>query len=177
MVAPSLDHVERAYDDAKHGGVSERPVLEARIPSLADPTLAPAGRHVMSVDVRFVPVDGREGSCAFGGAEAGEALADRAVAILAERAPNLPAAILERKVLLPADVEARYGLDAGDPWQGELALDQLLFMRPVPGWSGYRSPIAGLYLCGNGTHPAGAITGASGRLAASAILADLEGQG
>jgi phytoene dehydrogenase-like protein len=176
VIAPSLDHVERAFDDAKHGGVSERPVLEARIPSLADPTLAPAGRHVMSVDARFVPVDIPEGSPAFGGGEAGEALAERVVAILAERAPNLPGAILERRVFLPADIEARYGLDAGDPYQGELALDQLLFMRPVAGWSGYRTPIVGLYLCGNGTHPAGAITGASGRLAASAILADLEGR-
>ncbi len=177
VLAPSLDHVEQAYDDAKHGGVSEHPVLEARIPSLADPTLAPAGRHVMSVDARFVPVDRRETAEAVApGNVSAETLADRAIAILAERAPNLPAAILERKVLLPADVEVRFGLDGGDPWQGELALDQLLFMRPVPGWSGYRTPIAGLYLCGNGTHPAGAITGASGRLAASAILADLEGR-
>ena len=174
VLAPSLDHVERAYDDAKHGGVSGRPVLEARIPSLADPTLAPAGRHVMSIDVRFVPVDGREGSAGLAGSEAGDALADRAIAILAERAPNLPGAILERKVLMPADMASRYGLDGGDPYQGELALDQLLFMRPVSGWSGYRTPIAGLYLCGNGTHPAGAITGASGRLAASAVLTDLE---
>jgi phytoene dehydrogenase-like protein len=174
VVAPTLDHVERAYDDAKHGGVSQRPVLEARIPSLADSTLAPAGRHVMSVDARFVPVDEPVGSGAFGGANADESLGDRVIALLAEQAPNLPAAILERKVLLPADVEARYGLDGGDPYQGELALDQLLFMRPVPGWSGYRTPIAGLYLCGTGTHPAGAITGASGRLAANAILADLE---
>ena len=78
---------------------------------------------------------------------------------------------------MPADMASRYGLDGGDPYQGELALDQLLFMRPVSGWSGYRTPIDGLYLCGNGTHPAGAITGASGRLAASAVLADLEEHG
>ena len=173
VLAPTLDHVERAFDDAKHGTVSERPVLEARVPSLADPTLAPAGRHVMSIDVRFVPVDGRAGAVAPGNVSA-ETLADRAIAILAERAPELPNAILARKVLLPADIEARYGLDGGDPYQGELALDQLLFMRPVPGWSGYRTPIAGLYLCGNGTHPAGAITGASGRLAADAVLTELE---
>jgi phytoene dehydrogenase-like protein len=177
LLAPSLDHVERAYDDAKHGAVSKCPVLEARIPSLADPTLAPAGRHVLSIDARFVPLDGREGSAGFAGSASGDALADRVVAVLAERAPNLAGAILARKVLLPADMEARYGLDGGDPYQGELALDQLLFMRPVPGWSGYRTPIVGLYLCGNGTHPAGAITGASGRLAASAVLADLEGHG
>ncbi len=177
VLAPSLDYVERAFDNAKHGEASERPVLEARIPSLADTTLAPAGRHVMSVDARFVPVDGRDSSAGFAGATAGDALADRAVALIAERAPNLPGAILGRKVLLPADMETRYGLDGGDPYQGELALDQLLFMRPVPGWSNYRTPIQGLYLCGNGTHPAGAITGASGRLAAGAVLADLEGHG
>lgn len=172
VLAPGLDDVERAYDDAKHGVVSDRPVLEARIPSLADPTLAPAGRHVMSIDARFVPVGGGDGSAAFDGEAAAAKLGDRAVAILAEAAPNLPGAILERRVVLPADIESRYGLDGGDPYQGELALDQLLFMRPVPGWSGYRTPIAGLYLCGNGTHPAGAITGASGRLAAGAILTD-----
>ncbi|HJU86624.1 MAG TPA: NAD(P)/FAD-dependent oxidoreductase [Gemmatimonadota bacterium] len=177
VLAPSLDHVERAFDDAKHGRVSQRPVLEARIPSLADPTLAPAGRHVMSIDARFVPVDRPQGSWEDDGTEPGDALADRVIALLAERAPDLPAAILERKVLVPADMEARYGLNGGDPFQGELALDQLLFMRPVPGWSGYRTPIAGLYLCGAGTHPAGAITGASGRLAADAILADLEERG
>jgi phytoene dehydrogenase-like protein len=174
ILAPSLDDVERAYDDAKHGEPSRRPVLEARIPSIADPTLAPAGRHVMSVDVRFVPVDGRQGRPS---GEEGNVLADRVVGLLAERAPNLPGAILERKILLPSDMEERFGLDGGDPWQGELALDQLLFMRPVPGWSGYRTPIRGLYLCGNGTHPAGAITGASGRLAADAIAADLEDGG
>jgi phytoene dehydrogenase-like protein len=177
VLAPSLDDVERAYDDAKHGGASKRPVLEARIPSLADPTLAPAGRHVMSIDARFVPVDERRGSRGSAETVAGDALADRVIALLAERAPNLPGAILDRRVLLPADMEARYGLDGGDPYQGELALDQLVFMRPVPGWSGYRTPIEGLYLCGNGTHPAGAITGASGRLAARAVLADLEEHG
>ena len=124
-----------------------------------------------------MPVDGRKGQAEAEGRKTGEAIADRAVAALADRAPNLSGAILERKVLLPGDMEERYGLDGGDPWQGELALDQLLFMRPVPGWSGYRTPIAGLYLCGNGTHPAGAITGASGRLAASRVLADLEDSG
>ncbi|HET6360973.1 MAG TPA: NAD(P)/FAD-dependent oxidoreductase [Gemmatimonadota bacterium] len=177
VVAARLDDVERAFDDAKHGAASERPVLEARIPSLADPTLAPAGRHVMSIDARFVPVDGRAATepVAPGGVSA-ETLAHRAVAILAERAPNLPGAILERRILLPTDIEARYGLDGGDPFQGELALDQLLFMRPVPGWSGYRTPIPGLYLCGSGTHPAGAITGVSGRLAADAVVMDLEEQ-
>jgi phytoene dehydrogenase-like protein len=171
VIAPSLDYVERAYDDAKHGGVSDRPVLEARIPSLADPSLAPPGRHVMSVDVRFVPV-GDAAPRGDGGSR--EALGDRVVGLLAEHAPDLPGTILARRVLMPADLEARYGLTGGDPFQGELALDQLLFMRPVPGWSGYRAPIEGLYLCGPGTHPAGAITGASGRHAATAIHEDLE---
>lgn len=169
-LAADPEHVERAYDDAKHGHLSERPVLEARIPSLADPSLAPEGRHVMSVDVRFVPL----GDEALGDAVL-DRLADRAIDLLAEHAPALPASILGRRLLLPADLEERYGLTGGDPFQGELALDQLLFMRPVPGWAGYRTPIPGLYLCGAGTHPAGAITGASGRHAASAVLEDLEG--
>ena len=172
VLAPDLDAVERAYDDAKHGRVSARPVLEARIPSLADPSLAPPGQHVLSVDVRFVPVGERSASL---DEDAREALGDRVVEQLGERAPALPKAILGRRILLPSDLEARYGLTGGDPFQGELALDQLLFMRPVPGWSGYRTPIPALWLCGPGTHPAGAITGASGGYAAAAIDADLEG--
>jgi phytoene dehydrogenase-like protein len=172
VFAPDLDTVEHAYDDAKHGAVSERPVFEARIPSLADPSLAPRGQHVLSVDVRFVPVG--EAKSRGDGASA-EALGDRTVSILAEHAPNLPGAILARDVVMPADLEARHGWSGGDPFHGEVALDQLLFMRPVPGWSGYRTPIEGLYLCGPGTHPATAITGASGRQAAAAMLEDREG--
>ncbi|MGH7550525.1 MAG: phytoene desaturase family protein [Gemmatimonadota bacterium] len=171
VIAPGLDDVERAYDDAKHGGVSARPVLEARIPSLVDPTLAPPGRHVMSIDVRFVPVgETRDAE----GAMPREVLGDRVIELLAGHAPNLPGAILERRILTPPDLEARYGLTGGDPYQGELALDQLLFMRPVPGWARHRTPVQRLYLCGPGTHPAGAITGASGRHAADVILGDLE---
>jgi phytoene dehydrogenase-like protein len=172
VFAPDLDAVEHAYDDAKHGAVSVRPVLEARIPSLADPSLAPEGQHVMSVDVRFVPVGE---AASRGDGVSAEALGDRTVAILAEHAPNLPGAILARDVVMPADLEARHGWSGGDPFHGELALDQLLFMRPVPGWSGHRTPIEGLYLCGPGTHPATAITGASGRHAAAAMLEDREG--
>ena len=168
-IADDPDHVERAYDDAKHGRASARPVLEVRVPSLLDPTIAPEGRHVLSADVRFVPLGA-------GAADAidREAFADRAVALLDERAPGLAGSVLARELLLPADLEARYGLTGGDPFQGELALDQLLFLRPVPGWANHRTPIAGLYLCGPGTHPAGAITGAAGRHAANAVLADRE---
>jgi phytoene dehydrogenase-like protein len=168
-IAPDPDSVERAYDDAKHGAFSARPVLEARIASIADPSLAPPGRHVMSVDVRFVPPGGSTGN---GDGSSREAIGDRVIDLLEERAPNLPGAILGREVTLPSDLETRYGLTGGDPFQGELGLDQLLFMRPVPGWAGYRTPIAGLYLCGAGTHPAGAVTGASGRHAADAMIAD-----
>ena len=179
VVAPHLDAVERAYDDAKHGALSARPVLEARIPSLADPSMAPEGRHVLSVDVRFVPVgeaasrgEGNSGAGVSATGGSAEALGDRMVALLAEHVPGLPASILAREVVMPADLEARYGWTGGDPYHGELALDQLLFMRPVPGWSGHRTPIDGLYLCGPGTHPATAITGASGRQAATTMLED-----
>jgi phytoene dehydrogenase-like protein len=171
VFAPGPDAVERAYDDAKHGSVSACPVLVARVPSLADPSLAPSGRHVMSVDVRFVPLGGAHLT---GNGASAEALGDRVVALLADHAPNLPGAILGRRVLTPTDLTARYDLTGGDPFQGELALDQLLFMRPVPGWARYRTPIQGLYVCGPGTHPAGAITGASGRHASNAIHDDLE---
>jgi phytoene dehydrogenase-like protein len=171
VIAPGLDAVERAYDDAKHGSVSARPVLEARVPSFLDPSLCPPGRHVMSVDVRFLPVGEASGG---GNGAALETLGDRVVEMLAEHAPDLPAAVLGRRVLTPMDFEARYGLTRGDPFQGELALDQLLFMRPVPGWGCYRTPIQGLVLCGPGTHPAGAIAGASGLNAANAIHEDLE---
>lgn len=170
VIAPGLDYVERAYDDAKHGRASASPLLEARIPSIADPSLAPPGRHVMVVDVRFVPVGDPAGADDGAGREE---LGDRVIDLLAGYVPNLPGAILERRVLIPSDVEARYGLTGGDPYQGELALDQLFFMRPVPGWARHRTPVQGLYLCGVGTHPAGAVTGASGRHAADAILADL----
>ncbi len=170
-VAPSLDYLERAYDDAKYGGVSEEPYLEAVISSLSDPTSAPDGKHVMSVLVQYAPYHLKEGS--WDDAKR-EQLGDRAVEVLARYAPNLPAAIIDRHVLTPLDLERVYGLTEGNIYHGEHTLDQLYFMRPVPGWARYRTPIAKLYLCGAGTHPGGGVTGAPGYNAAREILKDVK---
>jgi len=166
-ISPSLDHLERAYDDAKHGGVSRKPYLEARIPSISDSSLAPAGKHVMSVQMQYAPYHLKEGE--WDDARR-EALGDLVVGALADYAPNLKRAIIARQVLTARDLEERYGLAEGNVDHGELTLDQILFMRPVPGWSRYRTPVRDLYLCGAGTHPGGGISGMSGRLAAGVVL-------
>ncbi len=168
-LSPSLDYLERAYDDAKHGRVSSKPYLEIRIPSLLDPSLAPSGKHVMSVWMQYAPY--RLGSASWD-AEQRDALGDLVVRTIAEYAPGFEKTILHRQVLTPKDLEDSYGLTEGSLSHGELALDQILFMRPVAGWSRYRTPVRDLYLCSAGTHPGGGITGGSGRLAAREILKD-----
>jgi phytoene dehydrogenase-like protein len=168
-ISPSLNHLERAYDAAKHGGVSARPYLEAVIPSLADPGLAPAGKHVMSVAMQYAPYQPKDGPWTDARRDA---LGDRVVNLLTEFAPNLKGLIRNRQVLTPVDLEARYGLPEGQLYQGELSLDQALFMRPVPGWAHSATPIEGLYLCGSGAHPGGGIAGGAGALAAKVILKD-----
>ena len=167
VVAPSLDYVERAWDDAKHGGVSTSPCLEAVIPSLSDPSLAPPGRHVMSVWMQYAPWRLRSGAW---DSAARDALGDSVVACLAEHAPNLPSAIIARQVLTPRDLEETYAATEGSLYHGEMGLDQILFMRPVPGWGHHRTPIAGLYLGGSGTHPGGGVAGGSGRLAVREMI-------
>jgi phytoene dehydrogenase-like protein len=168
-ISPSLEYVERASDAAKYGRVSERPYLEAVIPSAAEPGLAPEGKHCMSVLVQYAPYNLRDG--AWDSATA-EALADRVVETLGLYAPNLPGSIEARHVLTPAGMEEKWRLQEGSIFQGEMTLDQFFFARPVAGWARYRTPIEGLYLCGAGTHPGGGLTGASGYLAARRILKD-----
>lgn len=167
-VAPSIDYLERAYDDAKYGSFSRRPYLDIVIPSTIDPTLAPPGKHVMSIFVQYAPYHLREGSWPERREEFGNAVIDT----LSEYAPNLKNIILHRQVLTPWDLEQEFGLTEGNIFHGELALDQLFFMRPLPGWAQYRTPIKNLYLCAAGTHPGGGVMGASGRLAALEILKD-----
>jgi phytoene dehydrogenase-like protein len=165
-ICPSLDYLERAYDHTKYGEMSAKPALEVRMPSASDASFAPAGKHVLSVLVQYAPyrLDG-------GWTDAQrDALGDRVVATLAEHAPGLPASILHRQILTPADIEARWGLAEGNLYHGEPSLDQILFMRPLPGWSRYRTPVDGLYLCGPGTHPGGGLTGVAGRNAARVVL-------
>lgn len=170
-ISPGIDYLERAYDAAKHGTISHHPYLEATIPSLHDPALAPPGKHVMSVIFRYAPYRLGDGQW---DAAAGDAVGDLAVRTLAEYAPNLPSAILHRQVLTPSDLAVQYGLPEGNEYQGELTLDQVLFMRPVAGWGTYRMPLPGLFLCGSGTHPGGGIAGGAGRNAARAVIRDLK---
>jgi phytoene dehydrogenase-like protein len=166
-ISPSLEYLERASDAAKYGAISEEPYLEAVIPTILDPILAPEGRHVMSVLVQYAPYNlSAPGWDASRRAELG----DRTVATLARYAPNLPDAILERQVSAPADLEDRFGLREGNIYHGEMTLDRLFFMRPVPGWARYDTPVRGLYLCGAGSHPGGGVTGYAGRNAARRIL-------
>jgi phytoene dehydrogenase-like protein len=169
VISPSLTYLERAYDDAKYGRVSDRPYLQARIPSLGDPSLAPAGKHVMSIHMQYAPYRLREGVW---DAQARAALGDRVVATLAEFMPSLPAAVLHREVLTPLDLETGFSLPEGHAYHGELTLDQILFMRPVAGWSRHATPVPDLYLCGSGTHPGGGIAGAAGANAARRVLKD-----
>ncbi|MGH2538499.1 MAG: phytoene desaturase family protein [Candidatus Promineifilaceae bacterium] len=168
QLAPSLDYLERAHDAAKYGRISNGLVLEACIPTLLDPSLAPAGRHLMSMTVQYAPYEltGADwGACR-------EALADQVVAALDAVAPGLAALVHQREVITPADYETTYGLTAGDIHHGQMGLDQLLSLRPMPGFARYRLPIPGLYLAGAGAHPGGGVTGLPGRLAAAELLRD-----
>lgn len=167
-ISPSVDYLERAYDDAKYGAFSRRPYMDIVIPSLLDPNMAPPGRHVMSIFVQYAPYH-LEGGWTD---ERREAFGDAVIDTLSEYAPNLKSAILHRQVLTPLDIERTLGLSEGNIFQGELALQQLFFLRPFAHWSGYRTPIRGYYQCGSGTHPGGGVMGAGGRLAAMQVLAD-----
>ena len=172
VVATGIDAMERAFDAAKYGGIPERPVLEATIPSLADPTLAagaPAGTHVMSVVVQYTPYTLRDGSWD----ERRDEVGDAVLRTLDEVAPGLSSLVTARQVLTPLDLERDFGLTGGHPLHAEPGLDQFYLWRPLLGHARYRIGIDGLYLCGSGAHPGGGITGQPGRNAAREILADL----
>ncbi|MFZ3217121.1 MAG: NAD(P)/FAD-dependent oxidoreductase [Candidatus Acidiferrales bacterium] len=169
QIGPGIDYLERAFDDSKYGEFSRAPYLDISIPSILDSSLAPAGKHVMSIYMQFAPYNLKTG----GWEQQRDALRDTVIATLAEYAPDFPAKILAAQTLTPVDIEATYGLTGGHPFQGELALDQIFTMRPLLGWARYATPVRGLYLCGNGTHPGNGVTGASGRNAAREILKQL----
>jgi phytoene dehydrogenase-like protein len=169
-ISPSVDYMERAFDEAKYGRYSRRPYIDVVIPSLTDPSLAPPGKHVMSCFVQYAPYDLKEGVWP----ECREAFGDAVIATLSEYAPNLPSRILHRQVLTPYDIEQDFGLSEGNIFQGELTLEQLFFLRPAPGWADYRTPIRGLYLAGSATHPGGGIMAAPGRNAARKALSDAQ---
>jgi phytoene dehydrogenase-like protein len=167
-IGASLDYLERAADAAKYGRISENPFLEISIPSVADPSLAPQGKHVMSVWMQYAPYHLRNSSWN----DQREALGDNVVRLIDDHAPGFKDSILHRQVLTPLDLEQTFGLTEGHLYHVELALDQIFFMRPVPGWARYRTPIENFYLCGSGTHPGGGINGSPGRNAAKEILKD-----
>jgi phytoene dehydrogenase-like protein len=168
-ICPSMDYLERAYDDAAYGGFSERPYMDIIVPSVNDPTMAPPGKHVMSIFVQYAsyelsPSGSRD--------EQRQAFGDAVINTLSDFAPNIKDIILHKQVLTPWDLEQTFALTEGNIFQGELTLDQLFFFRPAPGWAQYRTPIRNYYQCGSGTHPGGGITAGPGRLAALEILRD-----
>jgi phytoene dehydrogenase-like protein len=167
-LVPSLEFAERCYDIAKFGEIPEELWVDCVVSSNADDSLAPAGKHILTCFVQYVPYRLREGT--WDGKR--EWLGDRVVKKIAEYAPNVPDAIIARQVLTPLDLERIYGLTEGNIFHGDLRLEQLFFMRPVPGWAQYRTPIRGLYLCGAGAHPGGGVTGAPGHNAAHQVLRD-----
>jgi phytoene dehydrogenase-like protein len=169
-MSPSIDYMERAYDDAKYGRFSRRPYIDIVIPSLTDPSVAPPGKHVMSCFVQYAPYNLKEGPAAWDAQR--EAFGDTVVNTISEFAPNLKSLILHRQVLTPLDIERITGLSEGNIFQGELSLEQLFFLRPVAGWARFRTPVRNLYLSGSAAHPGGGIMGAPGRLAALEILKD-----
>ena len=171
-ISPSVEYMERAYDEAKYGHWSTRPYIDMVIPSLTDPSVAPPGKHVMSCFVQYAPYKLAPG---LDWDTEKEKFGDTVVNTIAEYAPNIKDIILHRQVVTPLDLEREFGLSEGNIFQGELSLEQLFFLRPVAGWAQFRTPIKNLYMCGSATHPGGGIMGANGRLAAIEILKDVKG--
>jgi phytoene dehydrogenase-like protein len=165
-ICPDQDYIERAFDDAKYGRPSAEPVLECTIPSVVDSTVAPPGRHLLSMFVQYAPYDLRDGSWD----DRGEAFADRCFDLLDEYAPNFKRAVLDRQVLTPLDLERVFNLTGGNIFQGAMTPGQLFAFRPVPGYARYRTPLRGLYLCGAAAHPGGGVMGTPGLNAAREIL-------
>ena len=157
-ICPSIDYVERAWDDAKYGRASQRPLLELTIPTMYDASLAPPGKHIMGIFLQYAPYTLREGTWD----ELREPFGDRVISLIEEYAPNIRQIVEHRQVLSPLDLERRFGITGGNILHGEMSLDQMFAMRPVAGWARYRTPVAGLYLCGSGAHPGGGVMGAPG---------------
>jgi phytoene dehydrogenase-like protein len=168
QIAPSLDYVQKAFDCTKYGEYSRHPYLDLLIPTLSDPSLAPPGQHILSITAKYAPYALSEGDWS----ASKQAFADVVIDTLAEYAPNIRDVITDQYVLVPPDLESLYGLPEGNFNHGEMTLDQFFHMRPIPGYARYRTPIAGMYLCGVGTHPGGGVTGIPGQNAAREILKD-----
>ena len=165
-ICPSIDYVERAWDDAKYGVPSRSPLLELTVPTMYDTSLAPAGRHIMGIFLQYAPYTLRESNWD----EMRQPFADRVIDLIEEYAPGFRSLIVEQQVLTPLDLERRFGLTGGNIFHGEMSLDQMFVMRPLPSCARYKTPISGLYLCGSGTHPGGGVMGAPGYNAAREML-------
>ena len=165
-ICPHIDYVERAWDDAKYGRPSERPLLELTVPTMYDPSLAPPGKHIMGIFLQYAPYTLREGTWD----ELREPFGDRVISLIEEYAPNIRGIIEHRQVLTPLDLERRFGITGGNIFHGEMSLDQMFVMRPVAGYARYRTPVPGLYLCGSGAHPGGGVMGAPGYNCARVML-------
>ena len=157
-ICPSIEYVERAWDDAKYGRASQRPLLELTIPTVYDASLAPPGKHIMGIYLQYAPYTLRQGTWD----DLREPFGDRVISLIEEYAPNIRQIVEHRQVLSPLDLERRFGITGGNIFHGEMSLDQMFVMRPVAGWARYRTPVAGLYLCGSGAHPGGGVMGAPG---------------
>jgi phytoene dehydrogenase-like protein len=167
-VSPSIEYLERAWDDAKYGRTSERPYLEAVFPTVFEPDVAPEGKHVALCFTQFGPFELAEGSWD----TEREAYGNKIVGTLDEHCPGFAKTVEEMEVLAPPDIEERFGLLGGNIFQGEMSPDQMFSMRPIPGYADHRSPVAGLYLCGGGTHPGGGVMAVPGRNCASVVVRD-----
>jgi phytoene dehydrogenase-like protein len=165
-ICPSIDYVERAWDDAKYGRASRNPLLEMTCPTVYDSALAPAGKHIMGIFLQYAPYTLRDASWD----DLREPYGDRVLEVISEYAPNMRDIVRERQVLSPLDLERRFGISGGNIFHGEMSLDQMFVLRPVAGWARYKTPIEGLWLCGSGAHPGGGVMGAPGYNAAREIL-------
>jgi phytoene dehydrogenase-like protein len=167
-ISPSIDYIERAYDEAKYGQFSKNPYIDMVIPSMIDRDMAPPGHHVMSCFVQYAPYD-IEGGWDDGKREAfGEAV----ISTIERYAPNIRRAIVGKQVITPKDIERIAGITGGNIFHGELLLHQLFFLRPAPQWADFRTPLPGYYFGASGAHPGGGVMGAAGKLAAHEILKD-----
>jgi phytoene dehydrogenase-like protein len=166
-ISPTMEFIEKAYRDALDGKPSEKPILECTMASVLDPTLCPPGKHLMSIFVQYAPYELKNGTW---DQKTKEDFANRCINLLDEYAPGFKGMVEQKHMLSPVDLENEYGLTGGNIFHGDMSLDQLFFMRPLPGSANYKTPIRGLYMCGSGTHPGGGVMGAPGHNAAQTIL-------
>jgi phytoene dehydrogenase-like protein len=168
-IGTGCEYLEAAYDDARQGRISQRPIVEMTIPTSVDSTLAPRGQHILSLFVQYAPYQLADGPW---DDTARQTLLDRCLDEIARYAPNVPDSVLHHQVLSPVDLERTFGLTGGNIFQGAMPLHQLFNLRPVPGWADHRTPLDGLYLCGSAAHPGGGVMGACGRNAAREMIRD-----